>query len=367
VRAEGSGVGVITTVSDHNLTLKAIDVQRLVQNVFSTFGISANPSAAGRVTSRLIGQMGGLQGCRVFKIAGVRHLVEKYGPDNSFTKSAAVQIIGANDSSTGHPNYDRFKHLHIEYNPGIREWNSTHAFLYLLKKQVLAVGLELQCPHCELKFWQVLDDIKSETYCEYCRIQFDVALQLKDRDWAYRRSGLFGRDDNQEGGIAVSIVLQQMHTVLSQSNMLFTTALELSCAASRIKCESDLVVLHPERDGRIGLVIGECKTRGTIEETDVANLVKMADALPKERFDVFLLFAKLAPFSEEEIKICQKAQDDTRPRVILLSDRELEPYWVYELADKEFFIKDPHVSSLTDMAIATTQVYFNPVRKEGSQ
>ena len=68
VRAEGSGVGVITTVCTNNLTLRALDAQRLVQNVLSAFGISAEPSAAGRVTSRLIGQMGGLQGCRVFKL-----------------------------------------------------------------------------------------------------------------------------------------------------------------------------------------------------------------------------------------------------------------------------------------------------------
>lgn len=367
VCAEGSGVGVITTACDYNLTIEALDVRQLVQKVFSTFGISATPSAAGRVTSRLVDQMGGLQGCRVFKIAGVRRLIEKYKPDQSFTKSAAVQLIGQNDATTERPQYECYKHLHIEYHPGIREWKPKHALIYLLKKRVLTVGLELRCPHCELKFWRVLDDINSETYCEYCRTQFDVALQLNDRDWAYRRSGLFGRDDHQEGGIAVSVVLQQMHTVIGQSNMLFTTALELSCAASRINCETDLVVLHPESDGRIALMIGECKTRGTIEETDVANLVKVADAFSKDRFDVFLLFAKLAPFSEEEIKICQKAQDDTRPRVILLSDRELEPYWVYELAEKEFVIRDPHVSSLTDMANATTQLYFNPVRKRGSQ
>ena len=245
----------------------------------------------------------------------------------------------------------------------MREWKPEDSLIYLLRKRVLTVGLDLRCPHCELEFWRVLDEIRSEVPCEYCRTPFDVALQLKDRDWKYRRSGLFGRDDNQEGGIAVSVALQQIHTVLARC-MLFTTSLELSCDIPRIRCETDLVVLHPERDGRVGLVIGECKTRGNIEERDVTNLAKVANVFPKERFDVFLLFAKLAPFSEEEIEICRKAQDDTRPRVILLSDRELEPYWVYELAEKEFVIREPYGSSLADMAIATIQLYFNPVRKE---
>ena len=345
------------------LTLKALDVQELIRKVFSTFGIEAKPSDAGCVTSRLIDQMGGLQGCRVFKIAGVRRLIEEYMPDKSFTKGGAVQMIGDNDAKTGHPRYARYEGLCLDYNPGLREWKPEHAFRYLLKKRVLTVGLELRCPRCELTFWRVLDDVKSEARCEYCRTQFDVVLQLKDRDWAYRRSGLFGRDDNQEGGLAVSVVLQQMHTTLHGSKMLFTTAMELTCKAKGIKCETDLVVLHPERDGRIGLVVGECKTRGSIEETDVANLTRVADAFPKNRFDVSVLFAKLGPFSDEEITICRKAQDDMPPRVIMLSDRELEPYWVYELAEKEFVMREPYGHPWQTWRLRP-QIYFNPVRKE---
>jgi hypothetical protein len=49
-------------------------------------------------------------------------------------------------------------------------------------------------------------------------------------------------------------------------------------------------------------VIGECKDRGgTIEDNDVANIRAIADAFPSHRFEVFILLAKLAPFTEEEI------------------------------------------------------------------
>lgn len=361
-RSEPSGVGIITTATNNNLTLTALDVQELIQKMFSTFGIEAKPSQAGRVTSRLIHQMGGLQGCRVFKIAGVRRLIEKYKPNQSFTKSAAVQIIGENDPKTRHPNYARYESLCLEYNPSLRKWKPEHAFLYLLKKRVFIVGLEFRCPKCELEFWRVLDDVRCEAHCEYCGIQFEAATQLKDRDWAYRRSGLFGREDNQEGGLAVSVVLQQIDTAFMR-HMLFTTGMELSAVSAQINWETDLVVLDPEREGRIGLVIGECKTRGKIEATDVANLTRVADALPRNRFDVFLLFAKLVPFSAEEIAACKMAQGDFEPRVIMLSDRELEPYDLYELAEKEFVMRQSYASSLEDMARATIEVYFNPVPK----
>jgi len=364
-RAEPSGVGIITSTTTNNLTLRALDVQELIQKIFSTSGIEAKPSQAGRVTSRLIQQMGGLQGCRVFKIAGVRRLIEKYKPNQSFTKSAAIQIIGQNDPTTGHPNYARYESLCLEYNPRLRKWKPEHAFLYLLKKRVFMVGLEFRCPQCELEFWRVLDDVGSEAKCEYCGTQFEVATQLKDHDWAYRRSGLFGREDNQEGGLAVSVVLQQIDTAFTR-DMLFTTGMELSAVSPQINCETDLVIVHPEREGRIGLVISECKTRGKIEAADVQNLTRVVDALPRNRFDVFLMFAKLAPFSAEEIATCKMAQGDGEPRVIMLSERELEPYFMYELAEHEFVMRRSHALSLEDMAEATIEVYFNPVLKTGN-
>lgn len=37
--------------------------------------------------------MAGLQGCRVFKIEGVRKLIAKYAPDQSFTRSGAVNVV----------------------------------------------------------------------------------------------------------------------------------------------------------------------------------------------------------------------------------------------------------------------------------
>jgi hypothetical protein len=362
VRAEPSGIGIITTISKNNLTLTALDNRELIQKIFMVFGIDAKPSQAGLITSRLIQQMGGLQGCRVFKIAGVRHLIEKYQPHEPFKRSAAIQIIGENDVSTGIPRYTQYENLCLEHNPNLRKWKPEHAFLYLLKKRVFMAGLEFVCPRCELKFWRVLDDVKSETICEYCGEHFEVMTQLKDRDWAYRRSGLFGRDDHQEGGLAVSLVLQQLNTAFYR-DMFFATGMNLFSSSKQIKCESDLVVLHSDSYGRVGLVIGECKTRKNIKEDDVSNLIRVADALQKSGIDVFLLFAKLVPFSAEEIALCKKAQDEGEPRVIMLSDRELEPYYMYEQAKNEFVMNRTHANSLRDIARATREIYFNPVPK----
>src|SRR5215469_10321072 len=66
------------------------------------------------VSARLIDQMGGLQGCRVFKIAGVRTLIKKHSPASSFERTEAITVIGNNDPATYAPRFDRYKSLFIE-------------------------------------------------------------------------------------------------------------------------------------------------------------------------------------------------------------------------------------------------------------
>jgi len=58
--------------------------------------------------------MGGLQGCRVFKIAGVRSLIKKYPPADSFERTEAVTMIGNNDPVSHLPRFDAYKSLYIE-------------------------------------------------------------------------------------------------------------------------------------------------------------------------------------------------------------------------------------------------------------
>jgi hypothetical protein len=189
------------------------------------------------------------------------------------------------------------------------------------------VGLELKCAHCELKFWQSLDDLKTHIECVYCGTRFGVTDQLRDRDWAYRRSGLFGRNDNQHGGVPVAVTLQQLDTTLHSDRMLYTTSLAITPGkAPIVKCETDFVVITTGRSHNFPqIVIGECKAAGgSITIADAENLAKVADAFPKRRLKVFVLFAKTGTFSDEEIAACAHAQDKWHSRVILLTKDELE-------------------------------------------
>jgi len=357
-----SGLAEIISVTKAHTKLRAVSVRELIQQIFRQFGIEASPSQPGLIASRLIGQMGGVQDCRVFKITGVRRLIDSYSPYQSFARSAAIRIIGNNDPQTGQPQFQRFERLFLEPRT-TRALRPEDAFKYLLAKEVFRIGLRLTCSRCELEFWTSLDDTATISTCEYCGQTFNIASQLRDRDWAYRRSGLFGRDDHQEGSIPVVLTLQQLQTTLNLYEMNYSTAMKLAPITATIKaCETDLVILSQDHEGRVQLGIGECKNAKEITDDDVAKLKLVAGAIPNERVDVFLIFSKLAGFTAAEIARCQSAQDEYRQRVIMLSARELEPYFIYEDAEKEYEIRR-QMSSLEGLAQATDNIFLHPVRK----
>ena len=360
-------MGIIGEASRSDLSLNALDVVELVKRIFSVAGIDAEPSKPGLIASRLIQQMGGLQGCRVFKIGGVRMLLETFGPDTSFDHPCALRAIGKGDSVNGILSINEYKNLFIEPRPYNTELNPHDVFSYLLKKGVYRTGLEFDCPSCRLEFWLSLDDVRTEVACEYCGHRFNVAPYLRDKNiWRYRRSGLFGRADNQEGAIPVILTIQQLHTTFHSRGMLYAPAMSLKPKSTAIsKCETDFVALAQRPlDGKIDIAIGECKTRKQISDDDVNNLQAIADAFPSERFNVYIIFSKLGSFSSEELARVRRLNNEYRRRVILFTARELEPYHLYERTAKEFNIAR-HAASFEDMANITEQVFLQPSAGNG--
>jgi len=208
VRVEPEGIGIITSLTTSNLHIHSLLKHHLIFEIFKLCGMTLELSQPGRIASRLIHQMGGIQGCRVFKIPGVRDLIESVGPQEVFTRTNAI-----------------------------------------------------------------------------CRIH---------------------------------------------NNGMFITNAKIDPINAAIEpCETDFVFLHsPTKwwDRRVAVAVGECKTRGGISEDDVRKLGRVADALDERGFKAFVLFAKLAPFTLEDVEICRKAQNRGKNRVIILSDRELECY-----------------------------------------
>jgi DNA-directed RNA polymerase subunit RPC12/RpoP len=355
-RVEPEGLGVIASVTTDHVTINSLNVSALIKRIFAEYGIEAQPSKSGLIATRLIEQMGGIQACRVFQIGGVRSLIEQHKPSQSFTRGQATKTIWG--EGTASP-LSKFKNLYIEANQRSGKLDSETVFSFLLRKEVFRAGLKLMCPNCSLEFWTSLDDTRTQCICEYCGSRFNITPQLKDRDWAFRRSGLFGRDDHQEGSIPVVLTLQQLDSIFAVREFVYASAMSLNPVrggASTDPCETDFVALVPQsRSNRIGLIIGECKTRKPIEEADVSHLKAIADVFPEDRFDVHVLFSKLAPFSTEELRLVARINAKRNRRAIILTPDQLESWRLFSEADAGG--KRP-VVSLSDLADASHDIFL---------
>ena len=230
-----------------------------------------------------------------------------------------------------------------------------------MDKEVFRAGLELECPNCQLSFWKHIDDCITRLPCEYCGKVFNITPQLKHRgDWRFRRSGLFGASNHQEGSIPVVLTLQQIEANVHEYPLSYTTALKLDSIG--VDCETDFVVVHSGYDGTVEIVVSECKTRDEISQRDIDNLSAVADRLSALDLKLFLLFSKTSTFTEEEIDRCKAIRPRVSGGTILLSARELEPYSIYERASKEFHVEAPG-GSFEDMMEATRRIYLEPRRR----
>jgi len=141
-------------------------------------------------------------------------------------------------------------------------------------------------------------------------------------------------------------------------------------------CEVDFAWLMPRRyPEKTIVIIGECKDRGqspaqggdggTINANDIANLRAVADSFPKERFAVYILLAKLCAFTPAEIELARSLNGEHHLRAILLTERELEPYYFFERTKKLFKINE-HGGSPEDLARATVAIFLDPQPIAGS-
>ena len=297
LRIEADRVGIIIGALDHDTFLYGLPASALIEKLFESAGQQAHLSGGGLIARQVIFRLGGLQGARVFKIPGVRRLLKTYGPRESFTKKSAIQLIGATDPANPRAKFSDHKQLYIEARPFGGDLTPGMVFEYLVEKGLFRIGAELTCPSCNLANWIALDQLKQENVCDLCGYNFDATRQLVGGVFYYRRTGVFGLEKHTQGAIPVALTLQQLDTNLSTitTGKVYAPSYDLvSKIEGEPPCEVDLVVVYPRRyPDKAEVILGECKDEdGGINATDIANSRRIADALPRHRFEGYILFGK---------------------------------------------------------------------------
>jgi len=366
LRIESERIGLVIKATDTDAFLYALPVADLFERVFDMAGFSARLSSAGLIVRQLITRLGGLQGARVFKIPGVRRLLRTYGPTATFTNQSALQLIASRDPENPTANFKDYQHLYIEPRPAGTKLTPNAVFSHLVEKGLFRIGVKLTCPSCHMASWISLEALKQRIVCELCGNEYDATRQLVNGGWHYRRSGVLGVEKNAQGAVPVALTLQQLDTSLAGGlhSGIYSPSLELKPkdGPNASKFEVDFVWIMPRPYPRKTVVIlGECKDQGPIKREEfkkhIENLRQVADALPRKRFKTFILLAKLSHFTPDEVECAKTLNDRHRLRAILLTNRELEPYDIYERTKQEFDI-DAHGDTPEDLARVTAEIYF---------
>lgn len=365
LRIEPERIGIVIDAVDTDAWLYALPVADLFERIFGMAGYTTKLSNGGLITRQLISRLGGLQGARVFKIPGVRRLLRTHGPAASFTKDGAIQLIGKKDPDNPDAKFSDYLDLHIEQRPRGTKLKPDDVFGHLVEKGLFRIGAELTCPSCRMASWIALDILMQRVVCELCGHEYDATRQLVGCVWHYRRSGVLGAERNAQGAIPVALTLQQLETTLRGGlhNDVYSPSLDLTKKGqAHNECEVDFVWVIPRPYPRKTVIIlGECKDQGPIKsdefERDIENLRRVADAIPRKRFKTFILLSKLNHFSSEEIARAKTLNTEYQQRTILLTARELEPYYIYERTKAEFDI-DSHGGTPEDLACTTAKMYF---------
>ena len=136
-------IGIITSINTQRLSINAIHIHQWFRAFFQLFDLTVKRSEPGLRCARLIRQLGGLRASHVLKVRGARELLRTYGPDQSFTRSAAEKLIGDFDEITQRMRFSAFENLYIQ--PRERgKLTPGEVFQYMTGRGIFRVGLDLR-------------------------------------------------------------------------------------------------------------------------------------------------------------------------------------------------------------------------------
>lgn len=247
------------------------------------------------------------------------------------------------------------------------------------KRNLIRLGLETDCPHCQAKNWHSLTAVDYSVTCERCLNRYDfpeAELSENNRNWHYRVVGPFSVPDYGRGSYSALLTLRVMNGLGSSfGEMTFSTAMNLKFDG--IDAEVDFVAwrrrethgFHNPPD----LILGETKSLGKgdlIKPKDLAKLKAIGRKLPGAILVISVLRDNFTDsekkWLQQFVKWCRRPDDHGRPTnpVVLLTANELffehlinatweelgEPYKSF--ADYE------HTRNLHNFADATQRIYL---------
>lgn len=373
VASEGWILSQLYTNSSETLTL--LTKEDAIIGSLEGLGIKAKLSDPGHIAKQMLDHLEGLWGV---------HLLADLETLQLLNKMAGGVRRKFNDSETIEETFER-------RSAPVKDWTDLLArrkergslprleLADFTNRNIIRLGLETDCPHCQATNWHNLTAVDYAVTCERCLNRYDFPqAQLREwnRNWYYRVVGPFSVPDYARGSYSALLTLRALAAIGgSFREMTFSTAMDMEFDG--VNAEADFVAWR--RSEKFGvhilpeLVIGETKSLGRgelIKRKDLRKLRDIGQKLPGAAMVVSVLRDEFTATEKDLLRSFVKwgrRQDDygrpTNP-VILLTAHELffehliSATWKSLGQPYEAFADYYNTKNLHNFADATQKIYL---------
>jgi len=269
-------------------------------------------SSPGLALERIVEQLGGLFGCRMFQNPGVRELIHRL--------SAGGQMHIENVRATLLKNTPMTRRKQIATAHGLLQT--------LILKRVLRQGIRLQCGRCQRNAWYGLGEFSDEYKCKLCFHTQQMPM-MEENPWECISDGLFTLPGKMAGCVtAIAALVSLGH--FFHNNFKYIASFDYRDASNG--AERDFAVMTSGILGNdVDVIFGECKTAESfetgIEGSDIPSLQDKEKNDTRElgkRTGAYLAFCTFAKdFSKTDKEFfCTLVEE--KQKLILLTKTHLE-------------------------------------------
>lgn len=373
IGSEGWVFGQRYKNSSEYITL--MNMEEAVIGSLKVSGIEAKLSDPGHVAKQMLESLGGIRGSYLLADSDTLSLLNKM---------AGNLRRRSNENESTEETFERRSASRKIWNTLISKRNAKRSIRNagledFTKRNILILGLETQCSHCQAYNWHTLTVIDYRITCERCLKLYDfpqAALREHNENWFYRVIGPFSVPDYGQGSYGVLLTLRVLKNLGSTwDEMTFSTALKLEFDG--INAEADFIAWRRSEShdfhNQPVLLIGESKSFGNgdlIKPKDLIKLKHIGKKLP----GAFIVISVLRDhYTESEKKLlkpfltwCRRLNAKglpTNPVILLTSNELFFDYLIGETWKKLGDVYKPftsyeHTRNLSNFAEATQQIYL---------
>jgi hypothetical protein len=330
-RVTSAGLSFLRSPTWRHTRMHLPTSEELVAAIFKHRTFTIKLSEPGKVTKQILLRLGGIEGCRVFKVPAVREVLELLNDGKAHPHNEVIAKIGRNRADC--------PSIWVEPQKHIEKYNSHELLDLMYRLGMIQQGWKLQCHTCSKYDWYPVSALGEVYACRYCFSEHPTPLLVYNTDvaqFSYRANGLYQTENKMGGSVPVIVSLWPFAHAERLGACGFTTSVEVRPvdSTSTVLGELDfLVVMAPSGAANaFDLVFGESRNRTEFTSDDIQKTRRLADLFGASFVakHLTLCFTTLkTAFSDDEKRLLNQLVQEGY-RIIPMTKLDLDRYDVYE-------------------------------------